>query len=66
MITEAIMILFIVSMVVTAKNGEWGAFAVGAAIVVVLLVLRAAIRKSNRAYGNFVNYWAKGGPDKKR
>lgn len=58
MITGIIAVLFIISMIASAGNGEWGSVAVGAVIVVVLLALGASSRESDRAYNNAVDYWA--------
>ena len=64
MITGAIAVLFIIAMIASASNGEWNAVAVGAVIVVLLLALGSAFRTTTKACNNFVDYWAKGGPDK--
>lgn len=64
MITGAIAIVFIIAMIAAAGNGEWGSVAVGAVIVVFLLALGSASREQDRAYNNFVDYWANGGPRK--
>lgn len=66
MITGILAGLFLIAIYCSAGNGEWGSVAVGAVIVVVLLMLGSAGRKCNRAYGNFVDYWSEGGPDRKR
>ena len=66
MITGTIAVVFIIAMICAANDGEWGSVAVGAVIVVVLLALGSASRETDRAYNNMVDYWAKGGPDKKR
>ena len=60
MITGAIAVVFIIAMIACAGNGEWGPFAVGAVIVVLLLAIGSASRKENRAYNNWVNFWANG------
>lgn len=60
MITGTIAVVFIIAMIAAAGDGEWGVFAVGAVVVVVLLALGAAGRESDRAYNNMVDYWAKG------
>ena len=65
MITGAIAIVFIIAMIAAGGNGEYGAVAVGAVIVVLLLALGSAGRKCDRAFGNFVDHWSKGGPDRK-
>ena len=51
-----------IAMFAAAGNGEWGSVAVGAVIVLLLLCLRGEGKKVDRAYGNAVDYWAKGGP----
>lgn len=66
MITGAIAAVFIIAMIAAADDGEWWAFAVGAVIVAVLLVLGSAGRQADRAYNNAVDYWADGGPDRER
>ena len=58
MITGAIVCVFLIAMYCAGCNGEWGSVAVGAVIVILLLALRSAGRSVNRAYGNFVDYWA--------
>lgn len=66
MITGILAGLFLIAMYCSAGNGEWGSVAVGAVIVVVLLMLGSAGRKCDRAYGNFIDYWSEGGQDRKR
>lgn len=58
MITGILAGLFLISIYCSAGNGEWGSAAVGVVIVVLLLMLGSAGRSVNRAYGNFVDYWA--------
>ena len=66
MITGAIAVVFIIAMYCAGSNGEWGSVAVGAVIVVLLLALASSGRKTDRAYNNFVDYWADGGPERRR
>lgn len=66
MITGAIAIVFIIAMIACADNGEWGSFAVGAVIVVLLLAIGSAGREQARAHNNFVRYWSDGGPGRER
>lgn len=66
MITGILAVVFLIAMIAAGGDGEWGSVAVGAVIVVVLLMLGSASRDTSKAYGNFVDYWAKGGPDKRR
>ena len=61
MITGAIAVVFVIAGIVCAENGEWGPFAVCAVIVLLLLFFGAVGRESDRAYNNFVDYWANGG-----
>lgn len=66
MITGLIAVVFVIAMYCAGSNGEWGSVAVGAVIVLVLLGLGSGARTNARAYNNFVDHWADGGPDKKR
>lgn len=58
MFTGILICLFLIAIYCSAGNGEWGSVAVGAVIVILLLCLKSAGGKVNRAYGNFVDYWA--------
>lgn len=60
MITGTIAVVIGIAMIACAGNGEWGAFAVGAVIVVLLLALGSASREQDRAYLNWEHYWATG------
>ena len=66
MITGMLAVIFLIAMYAAGSNGEWGSVAVGAVIVVLLLMLGSAGRDNAKAYNNFVDYWANGGPDRKR
>lgn len=66
MITGALALVFLIAVIAAANNGEWGTVAVGAVIIVLLLALGSAGRTTSRAYNNFVDYWADGGPDRNR
>ena len=66
MITGIIAAVFILATLCCMGDGAWGSVAVGVVIVVIILALGSAGRKSNKAYNNFVDYWADGGPDKKK
>ena len=54
--------VFLIAIYCAGSNGELGSAAVGAVVVVLLLAIRGASREQDRAYGNFVDYWASGGP----
>jgi hypothetical protein len=64
-ITGLLAVVFIIGMIACAGNGEWGAFGVGAVIVILLLSLGSVSRRDDRAYNNFMDYWSEGGPDRK-
>lgn len=66
MITGILSVVIGIAMFAAAGNGEWGSVAIGAVIVVLLLGLGSASRESDRAYNNWVDYWAKGGPEKRK
>ena len=61
-----IVVVLIIAMIAAANNGEWGSVAVGAVIVMLLIALCSAGKENARAYNNFVDYWAKGGPNRKK
>ena len=61
MITGALAVVFGIAMICCAEDGQWGAFIAGLVVVVLLLALGCASRKSDRAYNNFVDHWADGG-----
>lgn len=48
------------------SNGQWGTAALGAIILVVLIAMAADDRKNTRAWTNMRDYWAEGGPRRKR
>lgn len=58
--------VFVIAAIVAGSNGEWGAAAVGAVIVVLLLAIRGASREQDRAYGNFIRFWSDGGESERR
>lgn len=64
MITGVLALLFVVALICSVENGEWGSTGVSAVIILVLLLLGHESREQDRAYNNAVEYWAKGGPKK--
>lgn len=64
MITAILIFLFGVAMYASAGDGEWGAFLIGAVIIVFIIALASIGRGSDRAYRNFRDYWKNGGPDR--
>lgn len=47
--------------------GDWaGVLGMGLLAVLVIGLLIHVAGKQNRAYGHWVDYWAEGGPDRKR
>ena len=66
MITGIIAVVFLISAVVCAENGEWGPLAVAVVIAVLMFALGCSSRKCDRAYNNYVDHWADGGSDRKR
>lgn len=61
MITGLIAVLILVVVLpASASNGEWGTFWIFIGIAAFVLVLGSAFRTTNRAYGNFIDYWANG------
>ena len=69
MITGAIAVVLLVAVVIpSALNGQWGTVAVFVVIGILVLWFGAASREQDRAYNNFVHFWATGeGPrDRKK
>lgn len=61
MITGLIAVLILVVVLpASASNGEWGTFWIFIGVAAFVLVLGSAFRTTNRAYGNFIDYWANG------
>lgn len=66
MITGMIAFVVAIAMIAACSNGEWGTVAIGAVIVLVVLLAGCASREQDRAYNNIVDYWANGGPERER
>ena len=66
MITGILAVIFLIAMIAAGNDGHWGSVAIGAVVIVVLLMLGSASRKGDRAVNNFVDYWADGGPERDR
>ena len=66
MIRALIVILAIVVVIPSVSNGEWGAAGLAVVIAVVLLAMGASERKDARAWLNWRDYWADGGPERRR
>ena len=64
MITGLIALVLLVPVIAGAGNDEWGVVAVFAVLIVILLAFGSASREQDRAYNNFVDYWARGGPER--
>lgn len=64
MLTVLIGFIAFVVLYCTAANGEWLSFGIGAAILLFLILCSHAERQETKAYMNFRDYWAKGGPDR--
>jgi len=63
-LTVLIGMIAFVALVGCASDGDWSSFWIGAVILVVLILMAAGDRKDTRAYLNFRDYWADGGPNK--
>ena len=66
MITGFIALVLLVPLIAAAGNGEWGTVAVTAVLIVLVLAFGVASREQDRAYNNFVGYWANRGEPKRR
>ena len=66
MFTVLVVLLVAFLVYVGGGNGEWGVVAVAVVLGLLLLGLISGAKQENRAYGNFVDYWAKGGPESNR
>ena len=66
MFTILVILLVAFLVYVGGGNGEWGVVAVAVVIGLLLLGLISGAKQENKAYGNFVDYWAEGGPNRTR
>ena len=66
MISIIIIILAAVVIYVGIAEGQWIVSVVFGGIALLLLLMIAAGHEDDRAYVNFVRYWARGGPDRER
>ena len=66
MISGIIAGAFIIGMICSAGDGNWSSFLIGAVIVVVVLMIGLSSREIDRAYNNATDYWARGGPRRRR
>lgn len=62
---ELLILLGVLYFISENMGGEALSWAVGILLVLLIIGLVSAGRKSDRAYGNFIDYWEKGGPDRK-
>ena len=62
-----VMLLLLLGLVIWAGNtfGDW-AGVLGVSLLAMLLIglFCSAWSKDSRAYGNWIDYWSKGGPDR--
>ena len=66
MIIAILCFLFGVAAISAAGNENWGAMWVAIGIIVVVVFMKHCIMQDAKAYGNWVDYWAEGGPEKDR
>ena len=66
MLTVLIGLVAFVAISAAAENGEWGSVVLGIVIVLVLIGMSAGERKDWKAYRNRRDYWADGGPNRRR
>ena len=66
MLTIGIGLIAFVVLYCTAANGEWLSFGIAVAILLFLMMCSSQERKDTKAYFNCRDYWADGGPDKRR
>ena len=66
MIRATIIFLAIIVIIPSVSNGQWGAAGIAAVIAVVLLMMGSEERKDTKAWQNCRDYWAEGGPNRKK
>lgn len=62
---ELALLVGIVIWLGTKFGDSVGVIALAVLIVGLLIALCSAGRKIDRAHGNFIDYWSRGGPDRK-
>lgn len=60
MLTIGIGVIGFVVLYVTGSEGNWGAFAVAGAILLLLILMSACERRDTRAWANRQRYWSDG------
>lgn len=56
-------VLFAGVVIPAASNGEWLVIAVAVVAGLFAILMSTSGKKVNKAYGNFVDYWADGGQE---
>lgn len=62
-----VMLLLLLGLVIWAGNtfGDWaGILGIGLLVVMLVCMFCSAWGKENKAYGNWIDYWSKGGPER--
>lgn len=66
MLTIFIGVCALVVIIACVNNGEWGAAVITVVITLILIAMAADDRKNTKAWLNFRDYWANGGPNGKQ
>ena len=66
---RVVMLLLLLGLVIWAGNtfGDWaGILGIGLLVVMLVCMFCSGWSKDSKAYGNWIDYWSKGGPDRDR
>lgn len=66
MLTILIGALGLALIIVSIGNGEWGPAGLAVVILLFLMLASSTERRDTKAWNNRQEYWAKGGPERRR
>ena len=66
MITGLLCFVFGVAAYAAACEGEWGAVVMGVLVIFSVLMIKSVSVRETKAWNNYHDYWAEGGPDRRR
>lgn len=66
MIALIVIIITVIAGIAAWNNGHWGSVAIACVIVVAAVVMHCGAVNESKAHQNWVDYWARGGPEQRK